>query len=216
MSVNRLAPHCIATASLDQHVRLFDVRALASVVKETAEAPYNYKGVDADDLEAAQTKAQFASNKARQACTSVDFSPRGDQLVGVSYDDVVKVWSMQPSWLYSEHGLKSKVTVVKGSGGGGGAANGRGGRKSAGGVKKEDPDAAEAKTGGLLNWFTRAKPLKTEQDVQQAIEQEKDAGSTPVANRPKTSSLNPTAFRTTTKRANGSPCSEQGGIKTPC
>ncbi|KAF6767388.1 WD40 repeat [Kalmanozyma brasiliensis GHG001] len=167
MSVNRLAPHCIATASLDQHVRLFDVRALASVVKQTAEAPYNYKGVDADDLEAAQTKAQFASSKARQACTSVDFSPRGDQLVGVSYDDVVKVWDMDPSWLYSDDGLKSKATVTKANG----AA--KGGRKSGAGVKKEDAD--EAPNGGLMKWLSTATPLKTEKEVQEAIKQEQAA-----------------------------------------
>ncbi|SPO21287.1 probable WD repeat-containing protein UM00675 [Ustilago trichophora] len=186
MSVNRLAPHCIATASLDQHIRLFDVRALSSVVKETAEAPYNYKGVDADDLEAAQTKAQFAANKARQACTSVDFSPRGDQLVGVSYDDVVKVWSMQPNWLYSEHGLKSKSGVTK--------VNGiaKGGRKSAGGVKKEDPDASDAKTGGLFNWLTRSKPLKAEQEVQHAIKAEQDSAPQKVADRPQDVLAEPT------------------------
>ncbi|TKY90907.1 hypothetical protein EX895_000905 [Sporisorium graminicola] len=169
MSVNRLAPHCIATASLDQHVRLFDVRALASVVKETADAPYNYKGVDADDLEAAQTKAQFSAHKARQACTSVDFSPRGDQLVGVSYDDVVKVWNMEPDWLYSEHGLKSRATVSKANGAAAAAA--KGGRKNAA-VKKEDPDAPRS---GLLNWLSRAVPLKTEADVRQAIKQEQEA-----------------------------------------
>lgn len=180
MSVNRLAPHCIATASLDQHIRLFDVRALASVVKETADAPYNYKAVDEQDLESAQTKAQFAANKARQACTSVDFSPRGDQLVGVSYDDVVKVWNAQPSWLYSEDGLKSKATFTKAAANG----TGRGGRKSAGGVKKEDPDVAESKTGALFKWLKGAKPLKTEQDVQAAIKQEKDNGAEPLADRP--------------------------------
>lgn len=172
MSVNRVAPHCIATASLDQHIRLFDVRALASVVKETAEAPYNYKGVDADDLEAAQTKAQFAANKARQACTSVDFSPRGDQLVGISYDDVVKVWNMDPIWLYSEHGLKSKATVTKANGAG------RSPRKS-GGVKKEEPS-----TGGLLSWLSKSKPLKTEQEVQEAIKEEVAIGSAKVEDRP--------------------------------
>ncbi|KAJ9476478.1 DNA damage-binding protein CMR1 [Pseudozyma hubeiensis] len=174
MSVNRLAPHCIATASLDQHIRLFDVRALASVVKQTADAPYNYKGVDADDLEAAQTKAQFSSNKARQACTSVDFSPRGDQLVGVSYDDVVKVWSMDPSSLFSEHGLKSRAAATKTNG-----ASKAGGRKS--GVKKEDPDSS---TTGLFSWLTKAKPLKTEKDVALAIKQEQEAPIPSASQRP--------------------------------
>ena len=188
MSVNRLAPHCIATASLDQHIRLFDVRVLASVVSETADAPYNYKAVDADDLDAAQTKAQFAANKARQACTSVDFSPRGDQLVGVSYDDVVKVWNMDPAWLYSEHGLKGKAAAVTKA-----SANGtRGGKKSTSAVKKEDPDATESKTGGLFNWLTRAKPLKTEQEVQQAIQQEQDTGTHKPADRPEDVLADPT------------------------
>ncbi|SOV01388.1 WD repeat-containing protein UM00675 [Ustilago sp. UG-2017a] len=179
MSVNRLAPHCIATASLDQHVRLFDVRALASVVKETAEAPYNYKGVDADDLEAAQTKAQFAANKARQACTSVDFSPRGDQLVGVSYDDAVKVWSMDPSWLYSEHELKSQSATTTTT-----TTNGtaKGGKKNAAAtIQKEKPDTP---TGGLFNWLSRAKPLKTEAEVEKAIKQEQSTPATKVADRP--------------------------------
>ena len=102
MSLNRAQPHCIATASLDQHVRLFDVRAL-STLKQTDSAPYNYKAVDPDDLESVQAKAQFAAHQARLACTSVDFTPRGDQLVGVSYDDMVKVWNLQPSWLHSRY-----------------------------------------------------------------------------------------------------------------
>ncbi|KAJ1030027.1 hypothetical protein NDA16_000940 [Ustilago loliicola] len=178
MSVNRLAPHCIATASLDQHIRLFDVRALASVVKETAEAPYNYKGVDADDLEAAQTKAQFVANKARQACTSVDFSPRGDQLVGVSYDDVVKVWSMDPSWLYSEHGLKSKSATTKAASPNGTATNGR--KSTAASIKKEESES----TGGLFKWLSKSKPLKTEAEVQQAIKEEQSIPATRVAHRP--------------------------------
>lgn len=176
MSVNRLAPHCIATASLDQHIRLFDVRALASVVKQTADAPYNYKGVDADDLETAQTKAQFSSNKARQACTSVDFSPRGDQLVGVSYDDVVKVWSMDPSWLFSHDGLKSRAAVTKANGTAKAA-----GRKS--GIKKEEPDPTPSKA-GLLSWLSRATPLKTQNDVAAAIKQEHEAPAPSLSQRP--------------------------------
>ncbi|GAK61973.1 WD40 repeat-like protein [Moesziomyces antarcticus] len=174
MSLNRAAPHCVATASLDQHIRLFDVRALASVVKETAEAPYNYKGVDADDLEAAQSKAQFAANKARQACTSVDFSPRGDQLVGVSYDDVVKVWSMDPGWLYSEHGLKNKAAIT-------GAVNGaaKGARRGGAGVKKEE---AEPKKGALSTWLSSFNPLKTEEEVKEAIQTAK--ATAPAKDRP--------------------------------
>lgn len=179
MSVNRLAPHCIATASLDQHVRLFDVRALASVVKQTADAPYNYKGVDADDLESAQTKAQFASSKARQACTSVDFSPRGDQLVGVSYDDVVKVWSMEPGSLFSEHGLKNRTATAKSN-------------KPKGAVKKQVPDSASDTGPGLLSWLSRATPLGTKKDVAEAIKQEQDAPSPSLSKRPDDVLANPT------------------------
>ncbi|SNX84074.1 probable WD repeat-containing protein UM00675 [Melanopsichium pennsylvanicum] len=188
MSVNRLAPHCVATASLDQHIRLFDVRALQSVVKETAEAPYNYKGVDGDDLGLAQTKAQFAENKARQACTSVDWSPRGDQLVGVSYDDVVKVWDVDLSWLYSQDGLKSKSAATKGVDG----SPAKNGRKSE--VKKEDsdPDKAPKSESGLLSWLSRAKPLKTESEVQAAIKQEQDLPVQHALDRPENILAEPT------------------------
>ena len=89
MSVNRAAPHCIATASLDQHVRLFDVRSLKNV-PDTAVAPYNYKAVDEDNLMLVQKESQIVSHQSKRACTSVDFSPNGDKLVCVSYDDIIK------------------------------------------------------------------------------------------------------------------------------
>lgn len=124
MSVNPLRPRCIAVASLDQHIRLFDVRAMRSLPTEDI-APYSVRHVDFDALEKTVEAAQIGEHQARLACTSVDFSPRGDNLVGVSYDDVVKgerawdvvlpgsfkgapdvwtprasiVWDVHPNWL---------------------------------------------------------------------------------------------------------------------
>ncbi|KDN44146.1 WD40 repeat-like protein [Tilletiaria anomala UBC 951] len=109
MSVNQVAPHCIATASLDQHVRLFDVRALKSI-KLTPDAPANYKGVDVEMLQKTHDTAQVASHQAKRACTSVDFSPRGDKLVAVTYDDMVKVWDTNLSTLKVKATLKGKAS----------------------------------------------------------------------------------------------------------
>ncbi len=89
MSVNPVASHCIATGSLDQHIRLFDVRTLRTMTM-TNTAPYNYKMVEMDDLNKVHSNAQIGSYQASKACTSVDFSPNGDRLVGVTYDDKIK------------------------------------------------------------------------------------------------------------------------------
>ncbi|KAK0556781.1 hypothetical protein OC846_000970 [Tilletia horrida] len=100
LSVNQAFPYAIATAGLDQHVRLFDVRALDSLPL-TMEAPYNSTAVDAELIGTVRDGAQRASCRARLACTSVDWSPRGDQLAALSYDDVVKVWDVNGSDLRS-------------------------------------------------------------------------------------------------------------------
>ncbi|PWN54233.1 WD40 repeat-like protein [Violaceomyces palustris] len=163
MSVNPLAPHCIATASLDQHVRLFDVRALQSLA-ETSSAPYNSKGVDINLLEEAQTKAQFASHKARQACTSVDFSPRGNQLVGVSYDDVVKVWDLEISWLYSSQGAK---------------LNGSKGSKSAKSKPPIKDEPGKKRSNTIIDWINRKPKGGKGPDEMEKVDE-----LVPVADRP--------------------------------
>lgn len=89
MAINPSMSSCISVASLDQHIRLFDVRALQTL-PTTNDAPYNARNVDADVLSRAETEAQIANHKARLACTSVDWDPHGSKLVGVSYDDMVK------------------------------------------------------------------------------------------------------------------------------
>jgi WD40 repeat protein len=99
MSVNPVLSSCISVASLDQQIRLFDVRNLQTL-PTTNDAPYNARAVDAEVLELAESKAQIASHRAKLACTSVDWDPRGEKLVGVSYDDVVKVWDLEPAWLH--------------------------------------------------------------------------------------------------------------------
>lgn len=103
MSINPMASSCISVASLDQHVRLFDVRNLQTL-PTTNEAPYSARNVDDDVLREAEDKAQIAYHKAKLACTSVDWDPTGTKLVGVSYDDMVKVWDVKPSWLHTASG----------------------------------------------------------------------------------------------------------------
>ncbi|KAK0540887.1 hypothetical protein OC835_000409 [Tilletia horrida] len=149
LSVNPLWPYAVATAGLDQHVRLFDVRALATLPL-VMEAPYNATAVDQEGLGEVQGAAQLASCRARLACTSVDWSPRGTQLAALSYDDVVKVWDVKGSDLEggveaggssSSSSSSRRATVPRSS-------NTRSGRRSA--VKKEEEDAAE---GTLLKYF---------------------------------------------------------------
>lgn len=112
MSVNPVMSSCISVASLDQCVRLFDVRNLQSL-GTTNEVPYNARGVDADVLEQAETYAQIASHRAKLACTSVDFDPTGTKLVAVSHDDIVKVWNLQPEWLHVKAGGNKDGTPSK-------------------------------------------------------------------------------------------------------
>lgn len=128
MSINPVVSSCISVASLDQHVRLFDVRNLQTL-DPTNEAPYSARNVDADVLRDAEEHAQIALHRARLACTSVDWDPTGTKLVGVSYDDMIKIWNLEPGWLHTRNG-----PPVKGATGerGGGTTNGR--------VKKEEDD----------------------------------------------------------------------------
>lgn len=99
MSINPVVSSCISVASLDQNVRLFDVRKLQTL-DTTNDVPFNARGVDSDVLELAETQAQIAKHRAKLACTSVDWDPTGSKMVAVSYDDIVKVWNLRPEWLY--------------------------------------------------------------------------------------------------------------------
>lgn len=113
MSINPTISSCISVASLDQHVRLFDVRNLQTL-PTTNEAPYSARNVDDEVLRAAEENAQIAYHKAKLACTSVDWDPTGTKLVGVSYDDMVKIWDMKPSWLHTASGPPTlNATPVK-------------------------------------------------------------------------------------------------------
>jgi len=99
MSINPVMSSCISVASLDQQVRLFDVRNLQSLAT-TNDAPYNARAVDGEVLDLAESKAQIASHRAKLACTSVDIDPTRKNKNNVSYDDVVKVWDLKPEWLH--------------------------------------------------------------------------------------------------------------------
>ncbi|UZJ57343.1 hypothetical protein CBS101457_006663 [Exobasidium rhododendri] len=113
MSINPVISSCISVASLDQQIRLFDVRNLQTL-PTTNEAPYNARAVDAEVLELAEEKAQIGSHRAKLACTSVDWDASGKKLVGVSYDDVVKLWDLQPEWLHvKEKGSVNNTTTTR-------------------------------------------------------------------------------------------------------
>ncbi|MCO5583349.1 hypothetical protein L7F22_037259 [Adiantum nelumboides] len=103
MSINPTISSCISVASLDQHVRLFDVRNLQTL-PTTNEAPYSARNVDEEILRVVEENAQIGYHKAKLACTSVDWDPTGTKLVGVSYDDMVKIWDIKPSWLHTTSG----------------------------------------------------------------------------------------------------------------
>jgi WD40 repeat protein len=127
MSINPVMSSCISVASLDQQVRLFDVRSLQSL-PTTNDAPYNARAVDGEVLEMAENRAQIASHRARLACTSVDWDPTGTKLAAVSYDDIVKIWDLRPDWL-----------------------NGK--EEGNGGEKRSTPSAAKRKKTGLTRWI---------------------------------------------------------------
>ena len=110
MSINPTVSSCISVASLDQNVRLFDVRNLQTL-PTTNEAPYSARNVDEEVLRAAEENAQIGYHKAKLACTSVDWDPTGTKLVGVSYDDLVKIWDMKPSWLHTTSGPPTLSTT---------------------------------------------------------------------------------------------------------
>ncbi|KAE8271754.1 hypothetical protein A4X09_0g588 [Tilletia walkeri] len=139
LAVNPLFPYAIATAGLDQHVRLFDVRALEAL-PVTMDAPYNATAVDQETLQMVQGSAMRASCRARLACTSVDWSPRGDQLAAVSYDDVVKVWDVNGPGLRA--GFEDDDSTENGSAVTPSKATSNGGRKSQR-VKKEEGEGGQ-------------------------------------------------------------------------
>lgn len=113
MSINPVMSSCISVASLDQQIRLFDVRNLQTL-ETTNDAPYNARAVDGDVLELVESKAQIASHRAKLACTSVDWDPSGTKLAAVSYDDIVKVWHLQPDWLHVKNSSTSTSKRQKG------------------------------------------------------------------------------------------------------
>lgn len=102
MSVNPDAYYCIATASNDRHIRLFDTRMLKSL-PVVDHPPSKFTHDEVNHLSSVYEKIQLDSFGRKMACTAVDFSPDGRYLAGVSYDDSISLWHMDLS-------LQSKVT----------------------------------------------------------------------------------------------------------
>lgn len=152
LSLNPVIPSALAVASLDQSIRLFDIRRLSSGIKPIRDVPANYKAVDVDLLAEVQSTvdeggAQLGHKQSRQASTSVDFAPDGRHLAAVSYDDVVKVWDLERAWLRADEEVSD--TPARGAK-----------RKSAPPPKKE----ANGRKGGLMQYFK-----KEEQGADEAL-----------------------------------------------
>ena len=79
MAVNPAVPHCIAAASNDRTVRLFDVRMLRNVA-ETPLAPFKLGEEDAERTAELHRAARLGEREYKMACTSVSFNPGGDRL----------------------------------------------------------------------------------------------------------------------------------------
>lgn len=150
LSINPLTPSALAVASLDQSVRVFDIRRLSSNIDPISTIPTNYRAVDPDLLSQVQSTveeggAQLGWRRSRQASTSVDFGPDGRHLAAVSYDDVVKVWNLERSWFRADEDVTAIV----------GAARGRY-RKSGHGT-----DLKSERKGGLMKYFKKEEVEET-------------------------------------------------------
>ena len=79
LSVNPSVPHCIATASNDRSVRLFDTRMFGRS-REVSIPMNRLSDDDFEELNTLYASSQLGSMKREMACTSVSFSPKGDYL----------------------------------------------------------------------------------------------------------------------------------------
>ena len=98
MSLNPAAPHCIATASNDRTMRLFDVRMLRNI-PESDETSSRPTPEEIDQMHTLYQQVELGSIEKKMACTSIDFSPDGNHLAGVCYDDTLSVWDLEPASL---------------------------------------------------------------------------------------------------------------------
>ncbi|WRT70364.1 uncharacterized protein IL334_007362 [Kwoniella shivajii] len=122
LSVNPLMPHLIVTAGNDNNLRLWDARSLSSVpanptsittpissAKAKAEpgvdTPYpdsfitgetDYEGVSKFMTSKKGTGILRASWKHGKSCSSAYWDPWGKRILTTSYDDRLRVWSLQP------------------------------------------------------------------------------------------------------------------------
>ncbi|WFD01068.1 hypothetical protein MYAM1_003829 [Malassezia yamatoensis] len=112
MSLNAAAPHCIATASNDRTMRLFDVRML-KIIPESDQTSNRPTSEEIDNMHALYQQAELGSIEKKMACTSIDFSPNGHHLAGVCYDDTLNVWDLEPDFLSRQPKPHAKQTKAK-------------------------------------------------------------------------------------------------------
>lgn len=79
LAVNAQTPHCIATASNDRNVRLFDTRMIQRC-REMPMPSNKLLETDLEELNKLYAVSQLGSMERGMACTSVDFSPDGKYL----------------------------------------------------------------------------------------------------------------------------------------
>ncbi|WVW86016.1 hypothetical protein I302_108054 [Kwoniella bestiolae CBS 10118] len=116
VSVNPLMPHLIVTAGNDQHLRLWDVRALSSIKPGSLPSPVTDTNGDADNDTHITSETPYeevskymqskkgqgllrASWQHGKSCSSAYWDPWGRRVLTTSYDDKLRVWSLQPASL---------------------------------------------------------------------------------------------------------------------
>ncbi|WVQ67137.1 uncharacterized protein L199_005332 [Kwoniella botswanensis] len=117
ISVNPLMPHLIVTAGNDQHLRLWDVRSLSSINPTSIPTPPPSAKTEGESIDTHLTGetpyeevSKYMHSKKGQgllraswqhgkSCSSAYWDPWGRRVLTTSYDDKLRVWSLQPSSL---------------------------------------------------------------------------------------------------------------------
>ncbi|BEI90683.1 uncharacterized protein CcaverHIS019_0307530 [Cutaneotrichosporon cavernicola] len=114
VSVNPLQPHLICTAGNDQHLRIWDVRHLGRITPKAAEslAPPEDRPDEALDtfptssipVERIENYMQGSKGKGLlraayqhgKSCSAAYWDPTGRRILTTSYDDKLRIWTLNP------------------------------------------------------------------------------------------------------------------------